>query len=128
MANSRWMDINQYSRWGGRSKKFAHYSTEEDDRQRIRYWEFAAYINPNEQYNVYRQTIKGWKLVAYVIGMKEFAAYINPNEQYNVYRQTIKGWKLVAYVIGMNVGKPKTPKCGKTQDANQQQHRFRPWP
>ncbi|RKY27746.1 MAG: hypothetical protein DRP83_01815 [Planctomycetota bacterium] len=69
MANSRWMDINQYSRWGGRSKKFAHYSTEEDDRQRIRYWEFAAYINPNEQYNVYRQTIKGWKLVAHVIGM-----------------------------------------------------------
>lgn len=69
MADGKWIDIDKYSKWSGRSRKFIHSYIGKNQKKNKRQWRFAVYIKPNEQFNVYRLTINGWRLVAYVIGM-----------------------------------------------------------
>lgn len=67
-VNGRWKSLRYYARWAGRSRKFVHSSTEEDEQRRLRMWDFSAHIQPNEQYNVFLSTGNKWRLLAYVIG------------------------------------------------------------
>lgn len=69
MFSGHWIGLTPYTRSSDASTKFVHYSTEEEENKGLRSWEFRTFINPNEQYNVFRKLGNKWQLVAYVIGM-----------------------------------------------------------
>lgn len=69
MLRGSWLDLLSYEKDPQSSNKFKHYSTEEEEEKSLRLWEFQAFIEPNEKYDVYQKVGSQWQLVAYVIGM-----------------------------------------------------------